>query len=182
MSHNICRSMIFRNDAFWPSWHRCWSMSSESLFKFRTLLDADCRSKITMLILCVKESNLWLCLLLTREALSPASLGNISRNLMWFHHACEERHLLQAQSPDRPTRVARAGGEAGSSSFRARLSALEALGQQPNPSTPSVRKTPSRLSSLPSSSHQERVSFWIVPERRGGGGQHASGGCGSESQ
>ncbi|KAK9864258.1 hypothetical protein WJX84_010495 [Apatococcus fuscideae] len=53
--------------------------------------------------------------------------------------------LDQAQSPDRSKPTLRTERDAGSSSFRARLSALEALGQQPTPHTPPLRRASSRL-------------------------------------
>ena len=57
--------------------------------------------------------------------------------------------LVQAHSPDRPRRVARTDSDAGATSFRARLSALEAMGQQPTPRTPLLRRASSRLGSIP---------------------------------
>lgn len=119
MSHNICRSMLCRNYIFWPAWHRCWSLLSESLFKFRTLLDAGCRSKITMLILCVKEGSLFLCLLLTREALCSASLKShttqCSFSMLVKNHICcrRSRQIVQQESREQVGRQGQAPSEQG---------------------------------------------------------------------
>ncbi len=56
--------------------------------------------------------------------------------------------MLQAQSPERVKRQDR-GTEVGAQSFRARLSALEAMGQRATPRTPLLRRNSSRLGSTP---------------------------------
>lgn len=75
--------------------------------------------------------------------------------------------------------------EAGAQSFKARLSALEAMGQQATPRTPLLRRTSSRLGSMPatpdpasSQSHQEAAAAAVTPNlpasARGGVAQLSS--------